>query len=66
MHQPRKKHNAVFKARVALEALKEGSAVAELAGRFGVHPWSDSCLEEGLGGRGAPPLRAPVDGMILQ
>ena len=34
----RKRHGAEFKARVALEALREQKTAAQIAGLYGVHP----------------------------
>ena len=34
----RKRYEASFKAKVALEALKERKTASELGGQFGVHP----------------------------
>jgi transposase-like protein len=38
MKQQRKKHSGAFKAKVALEAVKAGRTLNELAGHFEIHP----------------------------
>ena len=48
--RPRRNHSALFKAKAAVEALKEGQTIVELAERFQVHPnqiteWKRQLLE---------------------
>lgn len=54
MKQKRKRHEAAFKARVALEAMKGKKTISEIASEFGIHPgqvadWKRT-LAEGLPG----------------
>jgi len=54
MKQGRRNHSSSFKAKVALEATKGDQTVAELAGRYQVHPsqvraWKKALLEGAAG-----------------
>jgi transposase len=54
MTKSRKKFDAAFKAKIALEALREDATVPELAKRHGVHPnqiyaWKRWCQSNSSG-----------------
>jgi len=51
MGTPRKSHSAAFKAKVALEAIKQEKTASQLSGQYGVHPnqirvWKKKVMEE--------------------
>ena len=51
MKESRRKHSPSFKAKVALEALKGEETIAQIAGRYEVHPtlvtkWKKALQEE--------------------
>jgi transposase len=64
--RPRRNHGAVFKAKVALEAIKGEQTLSELAERFEVHPnqitqWKKKLLDEAaeIFARGKKPSAGP-------
>ena len=66
--RPRRNHSAVFKARVALDAIKGERTIAEIAQKHDVHPnqvteWRRQLLERACDvfGASARPPEPPVD-----
>jgi transposase-like protein len=55
--RPRRNHRAVFKAKVALEAIKEERTLVELGARFQVHPNQIAYMEEAAYGQSLRYLR---------
>ena len=62
--RPRRNHSAVFKAKVALDAIRGEKTLAELAKQHDVHPnqitdWKNQLLERAAGVFGAEPHEEP-------
>jgi transposase len=70
MRESRRKHSPEFKARVALEALKDEKSIAELAHHFEVHPsqvrkWKKTLAEGAAGIFGGDGTRGRKDNEAL-
>ena len=64
--RPRRNHSAVFKAKVALDAVRGEKTLAELAKLHDVHPnqitdWKSQLLERASSVFGAEAAEAPID-----
>lgn len=51
MGTPRKSHSSSFKAKVAVDAIKQEKTISQLSGQYGVHPnqirvWKKKVMEE--------------------
>jgi transposase len=66
MKRPRRNHSPAFKAKVALEALKGGKTIAQLAAPYDVHAnqitsWKTQLLENAAGIFGAGVVEGAAD-----
>jgi len=67
MRRPRRNHSSVFKAKVAIAAVKGDRTLAELAEQFDVHPnqitqWKTQLLEHADEAFGGPADKAEPEG----
>ena len=63
--RPRRNHSAIFKAKVAVDAIKADKTLAELAKAYDVHPnqivdWKNQLLERAASVFGADSAAAPT------